>query len=362
MVVITVSLPHTSYDIHIGTNLLKDVGRILFQKIKPGICIIITNQTIANLYLDTVKQSLMNQGSVVECILVEDAETAKSLDVAERIYQNLLSLSVDRESCIIALGGGVIGDLAGFVASTYMRGIPYIQIPTTLLAQVDSAIGGKVAVDLEKGKNLIGSFYQPLLVISDVEVLQTLSERQLKSGLAEVIKYGLISDKNLFIYIKTHLHEILKKEPIFLKHIVIECSKIKSTIIESDEKERGIRSVLNFGHTLGHALETITNYSYYSHGEAISIGMIFSSLLSLRFQNININEFNEIEQLIKQVQLPNTFAKKYNEYDLLSLMKHDKKVKNNQIRFVLLSSIGQVYICDGVSDEIILEEMRKLMK
>ncbi len=362
MVVITVNLPHTSYDIYIGSGLLKDVGSILFQKIKPSTCIIISNYTVANIYLDAVKKSLLNQDVEVKSILVEDAETAKSLDVANKIFQQLVSLSVDRDACIIALGGGVIGDLAGFVASTYMRGITYVQIPTTLLAQVDSAIGGKVAVDLEKGKNLIGSFYQPVLVISDVQVLQTLPERQLKSGIAEVIKYGLIFDKKLFDYIKTNINKILRKDSNILEHVVIECSKIKASIIESDEKEQGIRSILNFGHTLGHALETITNYSQYSHGEAIAIGMIFSSLLSLRFHNIDIDEYNEIEQLIKQAQLPHTISHNYDEQKLLTLMKHDKKVKNNQIRLILLSSIGQVYLYDQVTDELILEEIRKMMK
>jgi 3-dehydroquinate synthase len=358
---IRVDIKENPYEILIGKGILKDLGMYLSQRKQSGKCVIITNPTVAKLYGSTVEKSLSSSGFTVNILEVPDSETSKSLRIAESLYKKLIECNMDRNSCIIALGGGVIGDLAGFIAATYMRGISLVQVPTTLLAQVDSAIGGKVAVDLDKGKNLIGAFFQPILVLSDVDTLRSLPDHVLRSGLAEVIKYGIISDKDVFDLVDSNMNKIFLKEASIFNEIIIKCSKIKAKIIEEDEKEQDIRAILNFGHTLGHALETITNYEKYSHGEAISIGMVFASRLSMKLNTLTLNEFERIKQILKKAELPIFFNESNRENELISIMLHDKKVKNEKILFILPKIIGDVYITDSISEKVIYDELGKML-
>lgn len=362
MDIIQVNLKEKSYEILIGKGILEDLGDHLLKKMKPGRCAIISNPTVSKLYRSKVEQSLRSSGFNVVILEVPDHETSKSLTFAEQLYSELIKHKMDRDSCIVALGGGVIGDLAGFVAATYMRGIVLVQVPTTLLAQVDSAIGGKVAVDLETGKNLIGSFHQPILVLSDVETLKTLSKKEIQSGLAEVIKYGIIANKDLFELVENNMDKIFTKDIDILNEIVKRCSRIKTRIVENDEKEHGIRAILNFGHTLGHTLEAATNYHGYSHGEAISIGMIFASLLSIHFKELNNEEYQRIEKVIHKAGLPIRLTSSYDPKHIISLMRHDKKVKMEKIRFILPRTIGEVFITETISEMILEKELRKMFQ
>lgn len=357
---IMVDVGNNSYDIIIGKGILDDLGNYLLEKHKVCRCVIVTNPTIDKLYGSIVEKSLTDSGFVVKTLLVPDSETSKSLEIAQSLYEKLIDFNMDRESCIIALGGGVIGDLAGFIAATYMRGISIVQVPTTLLAQVDSAIGGKTAVDLSSGKNLIGAFHQPVLVLTDVETLKTLPENDFRSGLGEVIKYGIIADEKLFELVEGNIHQIFSKNVDILNEIVTTCSKIKAKIVSEDEKEKGIRAILNFGHTLGHALETITNYKGYSHGEAVAVGMFFSSFLSLKLETITQNDFDRIKKILQNANLPICFKEPHKENDLIAVMQHDKKVKKDKILFILPKKIGEVYITDSISEMVLQQELGKM--
>ncbi len=349
--IITVKLPDTSYDIFVGSNILKDVGKGLKNKR----VLIISNPLVYGLYGTSLTKTL--DKSEVHDFLIPDGEKYKTIDTVSGIYDFLLEKGFDRQSFIVALGGGVIGDIAGFVASTYMRGIGYIHVPTTLLAQVDSSIGGKVAINHPKGKNIIGSFYQPRCVYSDVKTLETLPGDEFINGMAEVIKYSLIKDEKFFELLEKVNPPMIKKKENLLK-IVSTCAQIKTDIVEKDEKENGIRAILNFGHTIGHAIETVTEYRV-KHGMAVSLGMVAAVKISTKKRFLEENDEIRILNLIRKYNLP-THIEEINVEKIYCAMKYDKKITNNKIRFVLLKSIGETTIRDDVDKKLILASLNEM--
>lgn len=357
---IRVSLKKHSYHIIIGRNASKSLTlRLKKLNIGQDACII-TNSAIKKRYGKTVSRLLRSGGFSVKFILVADSEKSKSMACAWRVIKALAAYDKNKRVFIVALGGGVIGDLSGFVASVYKRGIAYIQVPTTLLAQVDSSIGGKTAIDLKEAKNLIGAFYHPRLVLSDVSFLKTLPLRQLKSGLAEVIKYGLIKDKQLFSFLETRYRDILAADSTCLEAIVAASAAIKARIVSLDEKEeRGIRTLLNFGHTIGHAIESAGGYQRYNHGEAIALGMIFAADLSLRLGLLKKESLIRIERVLKNTGLPLS-VKQISPEKVLKAHYRDKKFRGKLNRFVLIKDIGEAGLREGIPLKLIKESLNKI--
>lgn len=356
---IIVKLAKRSYPIYIEPGLLTQLHRYV-TKLSIGKQIaIITNPTVGNLYAETVKSELCLAGFKPIIFAIPDGEWYKNLDVVRDLYSRLLEHRFDRNSAIIALGGGVIGDLAGFVAATYLRGIPFIQIPTTLLAQVDSSIGGKVGVNLMEGKNLVGSFYQPILVLIDPAVLTTLSERELKAGLAEVIKYGVIYDAAFFGWLENNIKQILNLDMECLTKIIARSCEIKAEVVSLDENEQGLRAILNFGHTIGHAIETLTGYERYRHGEAVAIGMVAAGKLAQSITRFSVKEVNRLIKLIQAtglpISIPNLAISKF-----LDTIYRDKKTTNHKIRMILPSKLGQVKIVGDIAEQQIIQTIRAL--
>jgi 3-dehydroquinate synthase len=360
---IRVHLGDRSYDIFIGRDLIRHCGRKIRALNIGRDAVIITNKKLLCLYGNALKRSLECAGITAKFELIPDSEKAKSSKVALRCLQDIASFDTRKKIVIIAFGGGVVGDLAGFVASTYKRGVPYIQIPTTLLAQVDSAIGGKVAIDLPAAKNLVGSFYQPRMVISDVGVLGSLPGRQVKSALAEVIKYGVISDEKLFSFIENHLAKILSRDPRALEHIVTRCSAIKAAIVEKDELDRkGKRAVLNFGHTIGHALEAAGGYSgRLNHGEAVAIGMAAAAEIAFWLGLVGIRDYKRLRHLIESSGL-SLVAGKMPLSKVYRAHMHDKKFSGRSNKFILPRRIGKVSIVESVPDFMITAVLKKILK
>lgn len=344
---VKVRLGNNSYEVHIGSGILSQTGRKLKENGLAGKLVVITNPTVKGLYGDALQRSLTKEDFTVTILQVPDGEEQKSLEAAGRLYHELASVYAERTTPILALGGGVIGDLAGFVAATYLRGVPLIQMPTTLLAQVDSSIGGKVGVDHGQLKNEIGAFYQPRLVITDIDTLKTLDSKTLGSGLAEVIKYGVIWDKELFIYLEKNLDKIRALDERTLEEIVARSAKIKAKIVARDEKDLGLRAILNYGHTVGHAIETASDFKI-DHGEAVAIGMLAAARVSNQMGILNQNELASLEGLIKKADLP-TKVPNLKVEKLIKAMKHDKKVVKGKVRFILPKSLGKVFITDEVS-------------
>ena len=359
MKIIKVNLKKRSYDIIVGSYIINLLPKFI-TKLGIGLdAYIITNVPIKNKYGRVLSKILKQAGFNVRFKLIPDTEKSKSIETASLIIQDITHYDKKREVFIIAFGGGVIGDLAGFVASIYKRGIPYIQIPTTLLAQVDSGIGGKTAVDLIQGKNLVGAFYQPRLVFSDVGFLKTLDSRQIKSGLAEVIKYGIIKDPQLFTYLEKRCRDLLALHSTALEFIVRRCSYIKAKIVQQDEKEeKGIRTILNFGHTLGHAIEAAGAYKGYNHGEAIALGMLLACDISRNLRLINNGVSQRIENLIKAVGLP-TRIRDISVSEIIKTHYRDKKFIGSKSRFVLIKGISKTRIVENVPLEITREVLRK---
>lgn len=358
MHIIKVRLRKRSYNIITGRNIIRFLPKFISRLNIGRDAYVITNRVIKNKYGEILNKVLKDKGFKIKFKLVPDGEQSKSLEMAYAVIKDIASYDTQKRMFIIAWGGGVIGDLAGFIASIYKRGIPYIQVPTTLLAQVDSSIGGKTAVDLRQGKNLVGAFYQPRLVFSDAEFLKTLSIRQLRSGLAEVIKYGLIKDSSLFAYLEKKYQAILGFKPSVLEFIARRSSSIKAGIVQRDEKEeKGIRTVLNFGHTIGHAVEAAGNYRGYNHGEAIAIGMLAACDISKNLGFINNLTLQRIERLMKAVGLPTTI--KVSLSDTIKAYYHDKKFIGKRNKFVLLKDIGQAKIVEGIPLKTIKEVLKK---
>lgn len=309
---------------------------------------IITNPYIKKHYGKVLVNSLKAYGFNYRIKTVPDSEKSKDIKTAALLIKDLASFDLRKRTFIVAFGGGVVGDLGGFVASVYKRGIPYIQVPTTLLAQVDSSIGGKTAVDLSEGKNLVGAFYQPKMVFTDVSLLKSLDRRQLSSGLAEVIKYGIIRDKKLFCYLEKNYKSIINLETDKLEYIVRACVKIKADIVSLDEREeKGLRTVLNFGHTIGHAIEAASGFNRYNHGEAIALGMLVALGMSVKLGFIKEDVLKRVKLLIKGVGLP-TKINKVSFQKILGRHYHDKKFTGSKNRFVLISSLGKTKIVKNI--------------
>jgi len=341
--IVRVSLGSRSYQIKIGTGLLADVGSEC-RALKLGSrCAIVSDRNVAPVYAGEVNRTLAVAGFEAVKIVVPAGETAKSLKTVQACYDQLAAHRLERKSFVVALGGGVVGDLAGFLAATYLRGVPFVQVPTTLLAQVDSSVGGKVGVNLKAGKNLVGAFYQPRLVLCDLDTFKTLPDREYRSGLAEVIKYGIIYDAALFRRLEREMPALLDREPQILAAVVARCCEIKAEVVGEDETESGLRAILNFGHTIGHALEAISHYGKYLHGEAISIGQVAAARISERQLGLPAGDVQRIRTLLNRAGLPTELKLRTVERaSLLQAMKLDKKVSGGEVKFVLARQIGRV--------------------
>ena len=363
MASVSVRLGERSYIIAIEKTLERFPREL--RRLDPGTeAAVITNPKVKSLFGKKVGNSLRKAGLKTRFLLVPDSEKAKSLKEAMRLLASLSKMDgKGKRLCVVALGGGVVGDLGGFAASAYKRGIPYIQVPTTLLAQVDSSIGGKVAVDLPEGKNLVGSFYQPKLVYSDISFLKRLSGRDFASGMAEVIKYAVIKDRALFGYLERNRQKILKRDAGTLLEIVKRCAKIKAGIVSKDEKEKkSIRTILNYGHTVGHAIEAAHGYSNaYSHGEAVGLGMIAAARISHRSGIFPVEGISRIEKLIGDFGLP-VKMKKADMGKIMGSLSRDKKFIRGVNRFVLPVKIGRVVVKEAVPEPLIREEIKKLYR
>lgn len=336
-----VELGERSYPIHIGPGLLSRAD-LLAPYLERRRVAIVTNETVAPLYLAQVR-SVAAARKPLEVIL-PDGEQYKTLEVVARIFDALLQARCDRRTMIVALGGGVIGDMAGFAAACYQRGVPFIQIPTTLLAQVDSSVGGKTGVNHPLGKNMIGAFYQPHAVITDTDTLRTLPDRELKAGIAEIIKYGLIRDAEFFVWLEENLPRLLARDSEALSYAIERSCRNKAEVVAKDERESGLRAVLNFGHTFGHAIETATEYRSWLHGEAIAAGMAMAADLSRRLGWLAEDEASRIRSLIKMAQLPDRAPPGIDNEQLRTLMEMDKKVESGRLRLVLLKRIGEAVV------------------
>lgn len=317
-------------------------------------CAIITDRNVGPRYAKAAQKTLMQAGFSPVVIEVPAGETAKSLKTVQACYDQLAAHRLERKSFVVALGGGVVGDLAGFVAATYMRGIDFVQVPTTLLAQVDSSVGGKVGVNLKAGKNLVGAFYQPRLVLCDLDTLRTLPEREFRSGFAEVIKYGIIYDARLFAQLESALPKLLKRDARTLAGVIARCCEIKAEVVGQDETESGLRAILNFGHTIGHGLEAISSYGKYLHGEAISIGQVAAAILSATLLGLPEGEVERIRALFRRAELLTSVCLNLAQRRrLFAAMRLDKKVSGGEIKFVLARRIGRVEFGCQVPDKLI---------
>lgn len=356
---VRVELGERSYDICIGKNILREIGGSLKSfGLSPRIAII-SNPTVYPLYGPVVAKSLKKAGFDVLSVTIPDGEEYKDLLWVEHIYNILLKAKLDRSSALVALGGGVVGDISGFAASTYMRGISYIQVPTTLLAQVDSSVGGKTGVNHRLGKNMIGTFWQPRLVWIDVATLKTLPGREFLAGLAEVIKYGVIWDGKLFDFLEYGKRKILNLDNKSIMHIIKRSCEIKAEVVSKDERESGLRSILNFGHTIGHAIETASGYRRYLHGEAVSIGMCLEAELSCRLKFIGSDKIRRIKSLIESYGLPSEMPVDLDIKHILLSMRRDKKAVAGELKFILPRKIGKVKIHKGISEKVIRELLKK---
>jgi len=338
-----VALADRSYPIYIGDGLLSD-SQLLTQHIKSKEVVVVTNTTIAPLYLETVLNNLTDFRC--DSVILPDGEQFKTLDVLNQVFDSLLKGHFSRQVTLIALGGGVIGDMTGFAAACYQRGVPFIQIPTTLLSQVDSSVGGKTAVNHPLGKNMIGAFYQPQSVIADIASLNTLEQRQLSSGLAEVIKYGIINDAEFFDWLEKNMDALVSREASVLIEAVERSCQDKADIVAKDELEHGVRALLNLGHTFGHAIETGMGYGNWLHGEAIAVGMIMAADLSSRMGWMSKEKVERIKAVIQAAGLPVAPPKNMSPQQFMELMAVDKKVQDGRIRLILLKDIGQAIVSD----------------
>jgi len=359
MQTIKLKLGRRSYNIIVGSNIMKLLPRYINKLNLGSDAYVITNALIKNKHGQRLNKIFKQAGMNARFKTVPDTEKSKSLALAYSVINDIVRFDKKKRIFIVAFGGGVVGDLAGFIASIYKRGIPYIQIPTTLLAQVDSGIGGKTAVDLQQGKNLVGTIYQPRLVFNDVSLLKTLDLRQARSGLAEVIKYGIIKDPQLFVYLERKYRDILSLKLNSLEFIVGRCAFIKAKIVQKDEREtRGIRTILNFGHTLGHAIEAAGEYKRYNHAEAIALGMLVACDISRELKFIDNSVAQRIENLIKAIGLP-TRIKNMSIEDVLRAHYRDKKFVGSKNKFVLLRDIGKTKIVENLPLKIIREALEK---
>jgi 3-dehydroquinate synthase len=342
-----VDVGHSRYPIIIGPGLLSD-RELLQKQVAAADCLIVTNTTVARLYLARLRDSL-GEKRLGECVL-PDGEQHKTLQSAGWVFDALAGNKLNRDAAVIALGGGVIGDIAGFAAACYQRGIDYVQIPTTLLAQVDSAVGGKTGVNHSAGKNLIGAFHQPVAVITDTDTLATLPERELRAGLAEVIKYGCVWDPLLFDWLALKMPALLARDVESLTYAIARSCEIKATVVAQDEREHNIRAILNFGHTFGHAIEAATSYETFLHGEAVALGMLIAVDLSCRLGLTGALVKDRVRDILTQAGLP-TDAPRVGAARVLELMQMDKKVLGGTVRLVLLEKLGRACVIGKYSQQ-----------
>jgi len=343
MKILKVALAERSYPIYIGQNLLSQ-PELIQKHIKSKEVLIVTNETVAPLYLEQLEVALTDYKH--QAVILPDGEEFKNLDVLNQVFDKLLEARFSRQVTLIALGGGVIGDMAGFAAACYQRGVPFIQVPTTLLSQVDSSVGGKTAVNHALGKNMIGAFYQPQCVLADTNTLNTLDDRQLASGLAEVIKYGLINDAEFFEWLEQNISALKNRDPEVLAYAIERSCQDKADIVAKDETEQGVRALLNLGHTFGHAIETGMGYGNWLHGEAIATGMLMAADLSARQGWMQHADVQRIRTIFEEAGLPVTGPAEMTVEQYMALMSVDKKVQAGVIRLILLKGIGQATISD----------------
>ena len=359
MAEVNVKLDAHSYTIHIITGGISQVGELMRKLALGNKVLIVTDENVCPLYAEKLSSGLVAAGFQPAVLAVPPGEGSKSLTTANVVFTEAITRGLDRKSAIIALGGGVVGDLAGFVAANYLRGVPFIQVPTTLLAQVDSSVGGKTAVNHELGKNLIGAFYQPHMVVIDPQALDTLNDRELKAGLAEVVKYGVIADGDFFTYLQDNAAALLARDPAVLTTVIGKCCKLKADIVAQDERESALRMILNFGHTIGHAIEAEGGYSEYNHGEGVAIGMHAAALISQQVGRCEQSHVDTLKKLLTRLDLPLT-APSYHPEKLVRYLVRDKKVLNGKVNWVLMSRIGHVEITHEVTEatiEAVLEQV-----
>lgn len=363
METVRVELGERSYDILIGHGCLGNLGASYSERGLGKSAAIVTNPTVADLYLEEVKHSLEKAGVSVTVVQVPDGESYKTLETAGQIYGDLIAAGIDRRACIVTLGGGVVGDMAGFVAATYLRGIDFVQVPTTLEAQVDASVGGKTAVDHVSGKNMIGAFHQPRLVFVDTATLKSLPEREVRAGLAEVVKHGLIRDQNLVAFLEEHIEEAatLTLETGELNWLIGQQCRIKASVVSADETEQGMREILNYGHTVGHALEVATDYTFYKHGEAVVLGMLAAGKIAVGKGMWSEAEFARQNALLTRLGIPGG-AQDLAAAEIYDRMSSDKKVRNGVIRFVLPESIGKVVSRDDVTRDEMAEGIQYMQR
>lgn len=332
---VDVDLGQRSYPIYIGADLLEE-PELLQQHVRGRQCLIVTNETIAPLYLDRCKAILSKEGKQAHAVILPDGERFKTVDVLSAIWDKALELRLDRKSVFVALGGGVIGDMTGFAAASYQRGISFVQVPTTVMAQVDSSVGGKTGVNHPLGKNMIGAFHQPDAVIIDISTLNTLPDRELASGLSEVVKYGLIRDATFFEWLENNMDLLLSRDRDALTYAIRRSCVNKAEVVAADEREGGVRATLNLGHTFGHAIENVAGYGNWLHGEAVSAGTVMAADLSLRMGWIDQELFDRIFRILKAAKLPVAPPEGMTKRQFMTAMSVDKKVENGQLRLILL--------------------------
>ncbi|MBU6402538.1 MAG: 3-dehydroquinate synthase [Verrucomicrobia bacterium] len=354
MRVVKVPLGDRGYPIFLGSGLLSRLGTHCRRLGLGTRCAVITDRNVARHYGQATGRSLALAGFDPALVTVPAGETAKNLRTVEKCYDRLAAHRLERRSFVVALGGGVVGDLAGFVAATYLRGVGFVQVPTTLLAQVDSSVGGKVGVNLAAGKNLVGAFYQPRLVLADLDTLRTLPDRELRAGTAEIIKYGVIYDAALFRRLERDLLKLLRRDPGVLAAVVARCCEIKADVVGRDETESGLRAILNFGHTIGHALEAISRYGRFLHGEAIAIGQVAAARLSAQLTGLPEPDVERVRTLFHRAGLPTEIRLNARQRHRLSAaMRLDKKVQGGEVRFVLAERVGRVVTGRAVPETLI---------
>jgi 3-dehydroquinate synthase len=358
---IQVDLGERSYPIYVGTDLASSLPKTLAHHGISRNIAVVTDTRVAGLYLHSLVKLLRTSGYEVTPVVIPTGERQKNLRRASEIIAHLLTHGIERSSAVVALGGGVIGDLAGFVAATFQRGIPLIHIPTTLLAQVDSSIGGKVAVNHPLGKNMIGAFYQPKFVWTDTDVLRSLPRREVVCGLGEIVKYGIIRDPGLFSFLEASLDDVLRLDAEAILSVLSSCCSAKADIVSQDEKESGLRMILNFGHTLGHALEAAGKFRLLKHGEAVLLGMTAETSIAQEMGLLDAAEADRIRALIARIPL-RAALRSLRRTDVLKLMSHDKKSIGGRIRFVLPTRVGEVKVIDDVDARLVSASLQRLLR
>lgn len=356
MKILSVVTPSKKYPIYIGEGVFKEG---VFARIfpTPTKLVIVTNDVVAPIYLQQISKALIAAGHEVTSVVLPDGEDKKNWHTLNLIFDALLENSAERSTTLVALGGGVVGDMTGFAAAVYQRGVPFIQIPTTVLAQVDSSVGGKTAINHPLGKNMIGAFYQPNAVVIDLTVLKTLPSREVSAGLAEVIKYGLICDRQFFEWLEQNIEGLLAKDMDLLAYAVSRSCENKANVVGVDEEERGVRAILNLGHTFGHAIETALGYGVWLHGEAVAVGMLIAAKVSRDLGKLTDEDVQRVEDILQRAKLPvEPPVLGFDKW--LEYMSHDKKVDAGKIRFVLLENMGEAFLTSDVPADVLKKYLK----